>query len=71
MRISRIRSSDSTMPSSTAVEPPDSPDPAPRGTTGTSFADAHRSTAWTSSVHVARTTARGQPASGSRAQSCR
>ena len=61
MRISRIRSSDSTMPPSTAVEPPDSPEPAPRGTTGTSCAGAQRSTACTSSVQVARTTASGQP----------
>ncbi len=37
-----IRSRLSTMPPSTAVEPPDSPLPAPRGTTGTSWAAAHR-----------------------------
>ena len=43
--ISRIRSRHSTMPPSTAVEPPDSPQPAPRGTTGTSCRgrpDEHR-----------------------------
>ena len=33
--IARIRSSESVMPPSTAVEPPDRPEPAPRGTTGT------------------------------------
>ena len=41
------------MPPSTAVEPPDSPDPAPRGTTGTRCRLAQRSTACTSAVHVA------------------
>ena len=57
------------MQPSTAVEPPDSPEPAPRGTTGTRCADAQRSTAWTSRCR-ARTTAGGPPASGA-AQSCR
>ena len=33
--IARIFSNESTIPPSTAVAPPDSPDPAPRGTTGT------------------------------------
>ena len=60
---------DSTMPPSTAVAPPDSPEPAPRGTTGTRCAAAQRTAAWTSAVQVARTTARGLPP-GSRAQSC-
>ena len=48
-------------PPSTAVDPPDSPEPAPRGTTGTRCALAQRSTACTSSVQVARTTASGTP----------
>ncbi len=59
------------MPPSTAVAPPDSPEPAPRGTTGTECAVAQRITAATSSVLRARTTASGVPAWGSRAQSCR
>jgi hypothetical protein len=69
--IARIFSSESTIPPSTAVAPPDSPDPAPRGTTGIRPAAAQRIVAWTSAVHVARTTAMGQPAFGSRAQSWR
>jgi hypothetical protein len=40
--IARIRSRLSTMPPSTALDPPDSPEPAPRGTTGTPCVAAHR-----------------------------
>ena len=71
MVIRRIRSVDRVMPPSTAVEPPDRLEPAPRGTTGTLCFVAHRMTACTSSVEFTRTTASGVPASGSRAQSCR
>jgi hypothetical protein len=69
--MARIFSVDSTMPPSTAVAPPESPLPAPRGTTGTRCAVAHRRTAWTSSVLVGRTTANGVPAAGSIARSWR
>src|SRR5699024_7092794 len=48
--ISRIRSSDSTMPPSTAVDPPDRLVPAPRGMIGVPVAAAKRTTAWTSSA---------------------
>ncbi len=71
MVIARIRSMLSTMPPSTALDPPDSPLPAPRGTTGTRCAVAQRITACTSAVQVGRTTAQGMPAFGSRAQSWR
>ena len=67
----RIFSVDSTIPPSTAVAPPESPVPMPRGTTGIRFALAQRSTVWTSSVQVGRTTARAVPAAGSAARSCR
>ena len=66
-----MSSVDRTIPPSTAVAPPDSPDPAPRGTTGTEWVLAQRMTSWTSSVVRARTTARGVPGSGALAQSCR
>ena len=69
--MSRIFSVDSTMPSSTAVAPPDSPLPAPRGTTGTRWALAQRMTVCTCSVVSGRTTASGLPAAGSSARSCR
>ena len=59
------------MPPSTADEPPDSPLPAPRGTTGTPCSAAQRTVAWTSAASRARTTAIGVPADGSRAQSKR
>ena len=48
--MSRIFSVDSTMPPSTAVAPPDSPVPIPRGTTAIRLAVAHRRTVCTSSV---------------------
>ncbi len=59
------------MPPSTALDPPDSPLPAPRGTTGTPWAAAQRTVACTSAASRARTTAIGVPAAGSRAQSKR
>lgn len=69
--MSRIFSVESTMPLSRAVAPPDRPLPAPRGTTGTRFAVAQRSTVCTSSVRRGRTTASGLPADGSNARSWR
>ncbi len=69
--MSRIFSVDSTIPPSRAVAPPDSPVPAPRGTTAMRCLVAQRSTVWTSSVRVGRTTASGVPADGSAARSCR
>jgi hypothetical protein len=53
------------MPPSTAFAPPTSPDPAPRGTTGTPCREATCSTAATSAVLRGRTTAAGSPASAS------
>ena len=50
------------MPPSTAAEPPDSPLPAPRGTTGTRCAAAQRTAVCTCSASSARTTASGVPA---------
>ncbi|MEL4155167.1 hypothetical protein MTQ24_07645 [Corynebacterium bovis] len=50
---------------STAVDPPTTLLPAPRGTTGTWWAVANRMTARTSSSSRARTTASGVPAPGS------
>lgn len=69
--MSRIFCVDNTIPLASAVAPPDNPVPAPRGTTGTRWAVAQRSTAWTSSVQRARTTASGVPADGSKARSWR
>src|SRR5689334_6833076 len=69
--ISRIFSVLNTMPPVTAVAPPDSPVPAPRGTTAILLAVAHRITVCTSSVRWGRTTAIAVPASGSNARSCR
>ena len=69
--MSRMRSSERTIPPSIAVEPPDRLVPAPRGTTGVPVDAAKRTTAWTSSVDVARTTAAGVPAFGSSARSRR
>ena len=66
-----IRSVDTTRQPSTADEPPDSPLPAPRGTTARPCAAANRTAACTSSVVDARTTASGTPASGSLARSQR
>ena len=59
----RIRSVEIAWHPGTATDPPDRPVPAPRVTTGTRWADAHRSVAWTSAVVETRTTARGRPAS--------
>src|SRR5919112_1420568 len=67
----RIRSRVTTRQPSTAEEPPDSPVPAPRGTTGTRCSAAQRIATWTSEASVARTTARGRPAETSRDQSQR
>ena len=69
--MSRIFSVLSTMPPSSAVAPPDSPVPMPRGTTAIRCAVAHLSTVCTSSVRRGRTTASGVPAFGSTARSCR
>jgi hypothetical protein len=69
--ISRIFSVLSTMPPFSAVAPPDSPVPMPRGTTAILLADAHRITVCTSSVRRGRTTASAMPALGSKARSCR
>ena len=54
-----IRSVETTRQPSTAEAPPESPLPAPRGTTGTPCSAANRTAAWTSSVDPARTTASG------------
>ena len=69
--IARISSVDNTIPPSTAVAPPDRPEPAPRGTTGTPWVLAQRMTSRTSSVVRARTTASGMPGWGALAQSWR
>jgi hypothetical protein len=47
---------------SIAFAPPESPVPAPLGTTGTAFSDAHRNVLLTSATVPGRTTARGRPA---------
>ncbi len=65
----RIRSRLSTIPPSTALDPPDSPLPAPRGTTGTRCCAAQRTATWTCAASWARTTATGVPAPDSRDQS--
>ena len=59
--ISRIRSVERVIAPSIADDPPDSPVPAPRGTTGMPSAWAMRNVACTSSVQVARTSASGVP----------
>src|SRR5699024_3928001 len=69
--ISRIFSVERMIPPSTAELPPESPEPAPRATTGIRPEAANRSVVCTSSVEVARTTAIGVPASGSLARSQR
>ena len=66
-----IRSRLRTRQPSTAVEPPDSPLPAPRGTTLTPCSAAHRTAVCTCSALSARTTAAGVPADWSRDQSKR
>ena len=63
--IAVIRSRLTTIPPSTALDPPDNPLPAPRGTTGTPCSAAHRTAVCTCSASSARTTATGVPASGS------
>src|SRR3954468_6494590 len=60
--MSVIRSRLSTMPPSTALDPPDNPLPAPRGTTGTRCAAAQRTAICTCAASSARTTAAGVPA---------
>ncbi len=57
----RILSVDSVMHPSTADDPPESPVPAPRVTTGVENLEAIRSVACTSAVEAARTTATGRP----------
>src|SRR5689334_10006233 len=64
--MARIRSRLTTMPPSTALEPPERPLPAPRGTTGTVCCAAQRTAACTWAAVSARTTATGLPADGSR-----
>src|SRR5688572_11773347 len=60
-----IRSRLSTMPPSRALAPPESPVPAPRGTTGTPCSAAQRTAVCTWVASCARTTASGVPACGS------
>jgi hypothetical protein len=69
--IARIRSVESVIAPSIADDPPDSPVPAPRGTTGIECALAIRSVACTSAVAVARTSASGTPDRTVVARSCR
>src|SRR5699024_11991106 len=69
--ISRIFSVERMIPPSTAELPPESPEPAPRATTGIRPEAANRSVGCTSSAEVARTTAIEVPASGSLARSQR
>ena len=69
--MARIRSIDSTIPPSTADEPPDRLVPAPRGMIGTRFSAHQRTTVCTWAASVGRTTASGVPAPGSRDQSQR
>src|SRR5256885_2385505 len=57
----RMRSVESVMHPSTAVDPPERPVPAPRGTTGTPSRVATSSVRCTSAVQVARTSAAGRP----------
>ena len=64
-RIEVIRSSATTRQPSIALAPPDSPEPAPRGTTGTPWRAAARTAAWTSPVVRGRTSAAGIPTSSS------
>ena len=59
----RMRSVDRVMHPSTATDPPESPVPAPRVTTGTRCALAQRSAVCTSAVSETRTTAMGRPTS--------
>jgi hypothetical protein len=65
-----IFSSESTMQPVVALAPPDSPEPAPRGTTGTWNEQAVRTVATTSSRQVANTTAAGRPYGAHSASSC-
>ena len=59
--MARIRSVERVMAPSTADDPPDSPVPAPRVTTGIRCLDATRKTCCTSAVELARTTTMGTP----------
>jgi hypothetical protein len=69
--MSRIFSVLSTMPPFSAVAPPDSPVPMPRGTTAILCLVAQRITVCTSSVRRGLTTASAVPALGSNARSWR
>jgi hypothetical protein len=60
-RISRIRSVESTTHPSTAFAPPESPVPAPRGTTGMPCRAQAATTAATSAVDSGRATASAPP----------
>ena len=68
-RIRFIFASDRTRQPGVAVAPPDRPVPAPRVTTGTSWAWAHAIARATSSVERAETTARGAPAASTSVRS--
>src|SRR6478735_10538100 len=68
-RILVIRSSERTRHPAVALAPPDSPVPAPRGTTGTPCAAAMRTAVDTSSTEVAKTTAAGSANSAHSASS--
>ena len=57
-----MRSTHTTSEPSMALLPPDRPEPAPRGTTGTRWACAAAITAETCSVVRGKTTANGSPA---------
>ena len=69
--IAPIRSRLSTIAPSTALDPPESPLPAPRGTTPMPCSAAQRTAVCTWPASSARTTASGLPADSSRDQSCR
>jgi hypothetical protein len=69
--ISRIASRLSTTQPCTALAPPESPVPAPLGTTGTPSAAHARTVAATSAVALGRTTAAGSPNGAHSASSCR
>ena len=58
-------------PPSMPVAPPDSPDPAPRGTTGTRNSEANRSSSDTWAVSVGSATAPGRPGCRYAVSSCR
>jgi hypothetical protein len=58
-RMRFIRDSTISTPSATGSAPPDSPEPAPRATHGTSWLAQARTTAWTSSAPPGSTAAAG------------